>query len=324
MAKLRFDKCRILVIGDAMLDCYVFGQVNRVSPEAPVPVIEKSNFTYHPGGAANTAANIASLGSAVTLCSMVGGREEEEVSFRQLLLDLKIDLWEPVISFEPWLTKKTRFIGNNFQLLRLDEDKIFDWVGEEEAFLLEFDSRICFGSDVFSCVVLSDYGKGVLSDSVCSSIVNSCVLKGIPVFVDPKDGDWGKYHGAYCVKPNLFELSKQVMEDIYSVEDIKRVGTLLMEKYDFFSMAVTMGDRGLVLLCQEEPCFMYFCPHLVEVSDVSGAGDTVMAVLATCYSVGLPLSAGAYFANKAAAAVVTRKGTQTVRLSDIQEETGCE
>lgn len=320
MIPLAFGKTRILVVGDSMLDVYVSGKVSRISPEAPVPVVEKESSYYCLGGAANTAANVVSLGSKAVLYSAVGELTRDKVVFREMLQSLSIPLWEAFMSGEDSLTRKTRIVGNSYQIVRLDEDKLFDWQGKETPHMERLFSRVSAGMGDISSIILSDYGKGFLSWDVCRSLISMGEAIKIPVFVDPKDGDWKKYSGAYCVKPNLYELSKQAGCLISSIEDIKKYGCELIEEFSFSSLLVTMGDQGMILLQKEEPTFMHFRPYLVEVSDVSGAGDTAMAVLAACCSVGLPLTAAAHFANKAAAAVVSRKGTQLVRYSDIHEE----
>lgn len=320
MIPLAFGKTRILVAGDSMLDEYVFGKVSRISPEAPVPVVEKEVSTFCLGGAANTAANIASIGSQVVLYSAIGELGRDKMVFRDKIKELAIPIWDAVDDSKDSLTKKTRIVGNSYQIVRLDEDILFDWQSREKVFMERLFSRVVSGMGNFSSIVLADYGKGLLSWDVCRSLISMGVAAKIPVFVDPKDGDWNKYSGAFCVKPNLFELSKQAGCSVSSVEEVRSIGAEVMKALSFSSLLVTMGDQGMVLLQKEEPSFMHFAPHLVEVSDVSGAGDTAMAVLAACYSVGLPLSAAAHFANKAAAAVVSRKGTQLVRYSDIHEE----
>lgn len=319
MIPLSFNKTRILVIGDSMLDVYISGNVSRISPEAPVPVVDMISTSYCLGGAANVAANVASLGGVVFLYSAVGEIQRDKVPFSSLLSSFKIQLWQPSGVAKDNLTRKTRIVGNSYQLVRLDEDKIFDWTYEDRSVSL-LKTRISNGIGAFSSIVLSDYGKGLISEKISQGVIEAAKERGIPVFVDPKDGDWKKYSGAFCVKPNLYELSKQVGVPISSISEVKKYGRQLMNDLSFTSLLVTMGDRGMALLQNEEPQFMYYPSHLVEVSDVSGAGDTAMAVVASCYSVGLPITAASHFANKAAAAVVSRKGTQVVSLSDIKEE----
>lgn len=320
MIPLAFGKIRILVVGDSMLDVYLSGIVSRISPEAPVPIVEMQETLYCLGGAANTAANISSLGGNSVLYSVIGQIDQRKIHFRELLSKWSIPIWEPFILKNDFLTRKTRIVGNNYQIVRMDEDKFFDWQKREEKSMEILSSRIKAGMGAFSSIILSDYGKGFLSEKVCQSLITIAKQESIPTFVDPKDGDWKKYSGAFCIKPNLHELSKQAGCFISSVDDVKRVGLELIEKFSFTSMLITMGDQGMILLQKEEPVFIHFQPYLVEVADVSGAGDTAMAVLASCCSVGLPLTASAHFANKAAAAVVSRKGTQLVRYSDIHEE----
>lgn len=320
MIPLAFGKIRILVAGDSMLDVYLSGSVSRISPEAPVPVVDMQDILYCLGGAANTAANISSLGGSAVLYSAIGQLDQRKVLFKDLLLKWSLPVWEPFVGSEDYLTRKTRVVGNNYQIVRMDEDKIFDWQEKEEKSMEVLASRIKSGMGAFSSIILSDYGKGFLSEKVCRSLINVAKQENIPIFVDPKDGDWEKYSGAYCIKPNLHELSKQVGSSLSSIDDVKSIGTELMHSFSFSSMLVTMGDQGMILLQREEPVFMHFQSHLVEVADVSGAGDTAMAVLAACCSVGLPLTAAAHFANKAASAVVSRKGTQLVRYADIHEE----
>lgn len=321
MVKLGLNQIQILVIGDAMLDVYISGKVSRISPEAPVPVVDILNTSYHAGGAANVAANIASLGVNASLCAPIGNGKGDKLGYRRLLSDLNIKLWEiDEGSHSDWLSQKTRIVGNDYQIVRLDEDKFFDWKDFEEDFLAVLHDDLVTGKN--ACVVLSDYGKGVLSDHICQNIIEECSALKIPVFVDPKDGDWEKYRGAFCIKPNLYELSKRFgCASFRSISNVRWAAERLINDLSVASVVVTMGERGMLLVQKEEPRFMHFEALPVGVADVSGAGDTAMAVLVTYHSAGLPLSAAVHYANKAAAVVVSRKGTQIIRLSDIEEST---
>lgn len=324
MTKLDFKQLNVLVIGDAMLDIYISGKVSRISPEAPVPVVDRVSTTYHAGGAANAASNIKALGCNTSLACAIGKDEDTPELFLEMLHSLGLSVFDCSYAANSWNEKqhgvKTRIVGNDYQIVRLDEDRFFSWNGKENELVSLMSSDSLTKGEKPSCVILSDYGKGMLNEKLCQGVIQYCKKKSIPTFVDPKDGDWGKYRGAFCIKPNIFELSKQFPGTDFSqsIDDIRQAADRLIERFSFDCMAITRGDQGMIFVEEDNPSFFNFPADKVEVFDVSGAGDTAMAVMSACFAAGLPMSSAVHFANKAAASVVCRKGTQTVRLEDIE------
>ena len=312
-----FSNCSVLIIGDVMLDRYVSGRVTRISPEAPVPVVEKERDWHVLGGAANVAANVRSIGARCKLCGVVG-EDEEANCLNAILRTEQIDTHFFVDGKNT--TVKMRVLGNDQQIVRIDKDFFFDWDNVEES------KCQCYMQDIMDeiashdVVILSDYGKGFLSENFCIRIIQECYVQGIPIIVDPKDGDWKKYYGVSCIKPNLFEFAKQCQIEnphLLTYDELKRKCFSLLIKYDFANIFLTRGPEG-ALLVQENDAVFAFPARKVEVSDVSGAGDTACAMLAVCTAQGLPLSVGGYFATLAATLVTTKKGTQTIRWEEVQ------
>lgn len=312
-----FSNYSVLIIGDVMLDRYVSGRVTRISPEAPVPVVEKERDWHVLGGAANVAANVRSIGACCKVFGVVGDDDEAEY--------LKAILRTEQIAYCFFVdgkntTVKMRVLGNDQQIVRIDKDLFFDWNAVEDNKRQSYMREVMSDIASYDVVVLSDYGKGFLSEDFCSQIIQECDKQCVPVIVDPKDGDWKKYYGASCIKPNLFELAKQCQIEnphLLSYSELKKECFCLLEKYDFANVFLTRGAEG-ALLVQENDAVFAFPARKVEVSDVSGAGDTACAVLAVCTAQGLPLSVGGYFATLAATLVTTKKGTQTIRWEEVQ------
>lgn len=311
-----FSSVNVLVVGDVMLDRYVEGRVLRVSPEAPVPVVEKEKEWSVLGGAANTAANISSLGANCTLAGMIGC-DTFGTQVRKLLIERKIKdkLFQSVLCPT---TVKTRVIGNFQQLLRIDNEQEFQWCSKNSSiFLLElFDTF----SD-YQAIVLSDYGKGFLSEEVCKAVIEKASSLKIPVLVDPKDGDWSKYEGSFCIKPNHYELSKQCDKEPHFLfendDEAKRACQWVFVRNNVRHVFLTRGSKGSFLL-QEDGSICNFPAEVVEVSDVSGAGDTAMATFAVFVAKNYPLPVAAYYATKSASFVVTKRGTYAIKLSDLR------
>jgi len=315
-----FSDLSVLVIGDIMLDRYVSGKVFRVSPEAPVPVVEKERDWHVLGGAANVASNVRSLGAHCKLCGVVG--VDEEAGFLRSLLHVE-DIHFHLFTTDKNTTTKMRVLGNDQQIVRVDKDLFFDWNNISQSKQEKYMNEVLSNISCHNIVVLSDYGKGFLSDFFCIRIIEECKKQNIPVIVDPKDGDWKKYSGVACIKPNLFELAKQTgIENIhlFSCSELKKICLELLSTYHFSNIFLTRGAEG-ALLVQEDFGVFVFPAKKVDVSDVSGAGDTACAVLATCFAQGLPLSVAGYFATIAASIATTKKGTQTVKWAEIELET---
>jgi D-beta-D-heptose 7-phosphate kinase / D-beta-D-heptose 1-phosphate adenosyltransferase len=299
----------IIVIGDVMLDVYISGQAHRLSPEAPVPVVAVDSKTATLGGAGNVALNLAHLGCKVWLFGVKGddaaGRKIVSILFDNGIENrLVTDYSVPTIT-------KTRVMANSQQLLRFDEEKKASGSGmlTEINGALEGDAQ---------AVILSDYAKGILSPDLIAIVIKRSRAKGIPVFIDPKRGDWHRYHGANVIKPNLAELEEATGETISNQGDVVRLAIRMIRAYELEAMLVTMGPRGMMWVTDQGQ-FEHIPTQAKEVFDVSGAGDTVIATLAACMVSGHSLSDAAKIANAAAGIVVGKLGTRAITLPELNQ-----
>ncbi|WP_126445303.1 D-glycero-beta-D-manno-heptose-7-phosphate kinase [Sulfuricystis multivorans] len=299
---------RVLVVGDVMLDRYWFGEVSRISPEAPVPVVKVERTEERPGGAANVARNIAALGAQATLLSVVGADEAGQ-SLARLLAESAI---EASLHEDAQLntTVKLRVIGRQQQLLRIDFE---NWPAHEvlQAKLAEFRQRI----DDCEVVILSDYGKGGLTH--IAEMIRIAKEYGKPVLVDPKGDDYTRYAGASIVTPNRAEL-REVVGRWQDETDLTARVTKLRAELGFDAVLLTRSEEGMTLFTADgaihEPA------QAREVYDVSGAGDTVIATLAVMLAAGQPLIEAVRLANRAAGIVVGKLGTATCSLEELNPD----
>jgi D-beta-D-heptose 7-phosphate kinase/D-beta-D-heptose 1-phosphate adenosyltransferase len=308
-----YGKLRILVIGDLMLDRYIWGDVDRVSPEAPVPVLLHAHRTQRPGGAANVAMNLAGLGVQAVLAGF-WGKDAEQAELAELLRAEKIGVAGIVETVRPTISK-TRIVGRNQQLLRLDIESNDAPAASEAAELEKRCLQLLEGMDA---VILSDYAKGVLSSALCQSVIRAARARKVPVFVDPKTRDFTKYDGATTVCPNLNELSMATGVPTHQVDALLEAGQQLLNKHQFDFLTVTMSERGIRILRKDG---IFHSPARArDVFDVSGAGDTVIATLAASIAGGLDPETAVQLANVAAAIVVGKVGTVPVAQHEIVAE----
>ena len=312
---LDFRECNIFIIGDVILDEYVFGQVNRISPEAPVPVVHIKSKTNTLGGAGNVALNLVSLGCNVRLFG-VGGNDESGRTISQILTNNKI-VTNLVTNDSKPTTRKTRIIGHGQQLLRLDEEEIGQISYDESNLLFKLFSQYAEDADI---VILSDYNKGVLAGDLPQRIIHFCKTKKIPVFVDPKRKDWERYQGAACITPNISEFEEITNAKIGKDEDLMvELAISVREKYSFEWIVITRGADGMCLIGRDrKPFFVKATAH--EVFDVSGAGDTVIATLAAAVASGISYPEAVETANMAAGIVVGKVGSQPITLDELAAE----
>lgn len=302
-----FEKARVLVVGDVMLDRYWHGVSHRISPEAPVPVVNVQQTEDRPGGAANVALNMSALGCKVSLVGVVGNDEAGQILQRNLAAanvhaDFQVSKTKPTVT-------KLRVISHHQQLLRMDfEDK---FAAEDSSDFLAKVERLIVDADV---LVLSDYAKGSLSD--CPRLIQLAHNAGVPVLVDPKGEDFSRYQGANVITPNFAEF-ETIVGECASEEEIVAHGDSLMERLDLQALLVTRGEQGLSLLrpgCPE----LHLPARGREVFDVTGAGDTVIATLAAAIAAGLPLPEATALANIAAGIVVGKLGTASVSAAELR------
>lgn len=307
----QIDKCRVLVVGDAMLDKYYFGEVTRISPEAPVPINRVTKIKETFGGAANVAHNLALLGCHTSIIAQVG-TESHGDNLIDKLISRRIDILGVMRTEKP-TTTKIRVISGHQQMLRLDFEDDSELSGEDaEKFLLNITAQI----KNVDAVIISDYGKGVCTEKVCQTIIQKCREQNKIVTVDPKGDDWTKYRGANFITPNLKELNEVLPKKISNEDnEIENAARGVIEKFNLSGLIVTRSAKGLTVISGEN--ISHIKAKTQEVFDVSGAGDTVISVFTLGLAGKLDATAAAYLSNVAAGVVVTKVGTYAVSRDEL-------
>jgi D-glycero-beta-D-manno-heptose-7-phosphate kinase len=307
-----FPGRRVLVVGDVMLDEYLWGDVQRISPEAPVPVVAIRRRTSVPGGAANTAANVASLTGEALLAGVVGD-DPPAGRLRAALQGLGLAVEGLIVDRQRSTTTKTRIIAHHQHVVRVDEEHSTPLPGEVEEQVLRWLEDQVAGAH--ACV-LSDYGKGVVSRRLAEHVIGLVRQAGKPVVVDPKGTDYVKYRGATVVKPNLAEavlVCHQQGGDASTLEGIRRH---LLNLLEGSAVLLTRGAEGMSLF--ERGVAPVHIPSMAQqVYDVTGAGDTVAGTLALALAAGATLPEGATLANRAAGIVVAKVGTAQATCAEL-------
>ncbi len=302
-----FQDARLLVIGDVMLDRYWHGAATRVSPEAPVPVVKVNNREDRPGGAGNVALNIAALGSAARLVGIIGRDDTgQDLRSRLTAAGVYCDFLES--ADKPTITK-LRVISQHQQLIRLDFEQLFDKT--DIAGLNERAEALM--SDV-QAVVMSDYAKGALQD--IQSLIAVARKRDIPVIVDPKGTDFGRYRGATLITPNISEL-EAVVGPCEHEDELVAKGLDLVRDLELEALLVTRGEHGMTLIRPDSP-ELHLPARAQEVFDVTGAGDTVISVLAAALAAGDNLADATALANLAAGLVVGKLGTAAISGPELR------
>jgi len=306
-----FKKRRVLVVGDLMLDRYLWGAVERVSPEAPVPVVRLDHQTHVAGGAANVAANLRALGCQVSVAGMLG-TDEDGRQLLELLQASGIEITAILSTSDKPTICKTRILGGRQQMLRVDTERPGELSTESKARLL---SGIEAQIPGCSAIVLSDYGKGVLNESLCQAVIRRAHELSIPTFVDPKGLHYEKYAGCDVISPNRLELAAATSTGQNDLELLLKKGEALRSRLGIGHLAVTLGELGITLV---EPSGVRRFPALArEVFDVSGAGDTVIATASAAVAAGLALHEAIRLANLAAGIVVGKLGTVPITKEEL-------
>lgn len=308
-----FRTRRVVVIGDLMLDEFVRGDVTRISPEAPVPILEVKERASMPGGAANAAANVASLGGHAALVGCVGADAAGETT-RRLVEASGIDGTGFVVDSSRPTTLKTRIVARNQQVVRIDHETRGAFGPETYEALVNAVRTALAGAD--ACIV-SDYGKGVVTPELVRVVIEAA--KGKPVVVDPKRRDFSAYAGASLLTPNLSELEVAVGHSCVTEKEIVEAATSLLPDLRGGSVLVTRGPGGMSLV---EPgrSPVHVPARARAVFDVTGAGDTVVGTLALALAIGLPTDVAIDVASAAAAIVVSKPGTATVSIEELRAE----
>jgi len=303
----------VLVVGDVMLDRHVHGQVRRISPEAPVPVVSLVGEVLTPGGAGNVAAGLAGLGCRVTLTGLIGN-DAEGAQLRQVLASKGVERLALVEHPGLETVTKTRILSDTHQqLLRLDRDGDRDRYAAQEARLL---ARVLPEIDDQSAVVLADYEKGVITPRVAREIIGRCRRRGIPCIVDPKKADFSVYAEATVVTPNLMEAERAMGGHLPGDEAVGKAADQLRGRLRTDAMLITRGPEGMTLSVAGE---LHHVPSQTrDVADVTGAGDTVVAVLAACLGSGRSILESCRIANAAAGIAVSHPGTYVVQAAELE------
>jgi D-beta-D-heptose 7-phosphate kinase / D-beta-D-heptose 1-phosphate adenosyltransferase len=310
-----FSQLKVLVIGDIMLDRYIHGDVDRISPEAPVPILRHARRYERAGGAANVAMNLAGLGCQ-TFLGGFWGSDSEQIELAAILERAGVDTVGVVATSLPTISK-TRIVGRTQQLIRLD---IESRDAPPTAELQRLQERATELVTKVHAVVLSDYAKGAVSVALCEAVIRAARATGVPVLADPKTPDFSKYTGATTICPNLGELSAATGVPAHHTEQLLAAGQALVREHDLKFLTVTMSEKGISVLrsASTGSTAIYHSPARArEVFDVSGAGDTVIATLAAGLAGGLQVETAVELANLAAGIVVSKVGTVPVTAHEL-------
>lgn len=303
----------VAVVGDIMLDRYIWGAVDRISPEAPVPVVAVADTSVRPGGAANVAWNLVSLGVGASLAGVIG-KDNSGVELRRLVKDKGVSTATVVADEHRPTTEKIRIVAHSQQVVRADFESSEPILDALERRLLSAVRRAVAGAKV---VIVSDYGKGVVSSEVMDLVRTLCAPKKVPFLIDPKEGHFSLYRGAFAVTPNKKEAGGFYNRRIRTETDLETIGTSLLRDLEAQAVLVTRGEEGMTLF-QNHRRSKHFPTRASEVYDVTGAGDTVIGVVAAALAGGASLEEAIELANVAAGLVIRELGTASVRPEDLE------
>ncbi len=311
-----FPRSRVLVVGDVMADHFIWGRVSRISPEAPVPVVEVKKDNFLLGGCANVLNNVFAMGGQVHLAGVLGSDD----TGRRLLAEFSgrgLDMDGIVVETGRPTTLKTRIVAHGQQVVRFDREDRKPVQAKSIRRILSYIESL---RDELGALVISDYGKGLVTRSLLEGIRK--VIAGRPVFtcVDPKQWDFSMYQGFDIVTPNHHEAARAAGEEMLNGQDHIRVGMKLLRQYDFKALLMTRGEEGMSLFEKDVRIrHTAFRTEAREVFDVTGAGDTVIGVLALSLAAGASFREAAYLANHAAGIVVGKAGTATVTREELKK-----
>jgi D-beta-D-heptose 7-phosphate kinase/D-beta-D-heptose 1-phosphate adenosyltransferase len=308
----QFGRADVLVVGDLMVDCYLFGQIQRISPEASVPILKQNSRRENPGGAANVSLNLARLGFNVQVLGVVGDDAEGSLLLKCVQSE-DLSLNGIIRVPDRPTTTKTRLVCGRHQLLRIDVEELGPLLESVSDELLQLSLKAL---PTVAAVVVSDYAKGVVGPELARQLIAAARQRGIPVIVDPKGSSWDKYVGATLVTPNRSELGEATGESVEDLEKLLTAGEKLRRTLHIDCLAVTLGERGIVAL--DDAGRREFPSEAREVFDVSGAGDTVVAAATAALVGGLGIDDALRFANVAAGLVVGRFGTVPIDRQELR------
>lgn len=313
-----FSNLRVLIIGDVMIDAYMWGSVNRISPEAPVPIVAVNKKENRLGGAANVALNVQALGATPILCSVIGVDADGQV-FLELMKQQKLTPKGILKSRNRITTVKTRIIGGNHQMLRVDEEEDSDITQAETSQLLILISHLVKAEKI-DVIIFEDYDKGLITPTLIQEVVKLAKQQGIPTVIDPKKKNFNNYKGVTLFKPNMKELKEGLKADFNhnNIKELDRVVENFRERQKIETVLVTLSEKGIYV--QGGKARSVIPAHIRNISDVSGAGDTVVSVAALCRALNLPSKIIATLANLAGGLVCEYAGVVPIDKDQLFEE----
>ncbi len=312
-----FKNCHILVVGDVMIDRYLTGNVSRISPEAPVPVVELANAENRLGGAANVALNIAALGANVSLCSVIGD-DEYGKHLLNLLPEREIDGQGVILSTSRMTTIKSRVMAGSQQLLRIDKEQKDD-INEVDTKLLIAKIEQILNSKPINGIVFQDYNKGVISQAIIKAVIALAKAKNIPTVADPKVNNFYAFEGITMFKPNLKEIQESIPFDIQpNLDDLKKASSFIKKKLQNKHCMITLSEKGLYIDDQQNAYIMPTLPR--SIADVCGAGDTVVSLAVIGLALDMQIKDIAILANLAGGQVCEKTGVVPVNYDQLLKE----
>ena len=313
-----FKTKNVLIIGDVMVDSYLWGKVNRISPEAPIPIVSVTNSEYRLGGAANVAININSLGAKTYLCSIIGNDEKGNI-FKQLLREKNLSSNGIICKEDRKTTVKTRVLSNNQHLLRVDDEIDTDINKNTADELLNKVKKICVDNKI-DIIILEDYDKGVLTDYFIKEIVSFSKLHNILTSADPKKRNFTSYTDIDLFKPNLKEFSEGVKCEVTKddIASLKEIARSYIRKNKIGKLILTLSEKGL-FICDRDNC-IHYSAVVRDIADVSGAGDTVISIASLLLASGAGNEHIAYLSNIAGGLVCEKSGVVPIYPENLMDE----
>jgi D-beta-D-heptose 7-phosphate kinase/D-beta-D-heptose 1-phosphate adenosyltransferase len=312
----RFSLARVLVVGDLMIDHFIWGKVSRISPEAPVPVVEVDADHLLLGGSANVSHNIHAMGGRVYVSGVVGA---DKIG-KKLISEFRKRQIDPrgiVVEANRPTTLKTRIVAHSQQVVRFDRESRQSISGSSIERMIAYIRSL---RDELGAIVISDYGKGVITKDLLNGIRDLVRGRDIIVCADPKKSDFSLYEGCNIITPNHHEAGRAAGVDRVSRENLIEVGTTLLERYHYQALLITRGEEGMALFEKNDRVhYTLFPTEAREVFDVTGAGDTAIGVFALCMASGASFKEAAFLANHAAGIVVGKVGTSTVSQAELKK-----
>ena len=313
-----FNALNVLIIGDVMIDSYMWGNVNRISPEAPVPIVAVNKKENRLGGAANVALNIQAMGATPVLCSIIGDDDAGKIFF-SLLKKQKLRAEGILKSKNRPTTVKTRIIGNNHQMIRVDEETETP-VSTAETSALVSAIKMLIVSKKISVIIFEDYDKGTVTGELIAAVVAIAKQKNIPTIVDPKKRNFMLYKGVTLFKPNLKELREGLKTELdgSNVKELTKVVDAFLKKQNIDSAMITLSEKGVYINNKKTKTLIP--AHIRDIMDVSGAGDTVVSIAALCTAAKLSAETTAILSNLAGGLVCEKVGVVPVDKKQLLNE----